>query len=204
MLAGWLLALESFLAARLDPGVAFGPNGWPSLLGWTVFGAFLIVFISRGPADSDLDQALMRRMFVLGPLVFFLSMLAPLTNFVVHKYRTAGAKRLGNPSPVAWSGWPGPPLPNGLRRSLALPFTLMGELAFRGSIGNEVDLWLGGRTPSELPPFLFFALATLAATYAFLVVGPRVIAGSDLAWRPWLLRFALYLAAWAAGVAFAG
>ncbi len=204
MLAGWLLALESLLAARLDPIVAFGPNGWPSPLGWAVFGALLIVFVSRGPADSDLDQALIRRMFVLGPLVFFLSMLAPLTNFGVHQFRAARARRLGDPSPVPWRGWPGPPLPNGLRRSLALPFTLMGELAFRRSIGNEVDLWLGGRSLSELPPFLFFALGTLTATYAFLVVGPRVIAGSDLAWRPWLLRFALYLAAWAAGVAFAG
>jgi hypothetical protein len=202
LLAAWLLALGALFPQGVDPAAMFGPSGWPSLLGGAVLLSYLVVFVSRGSGDADLDQALIRRMFVLGPFVFILSALAPLTNFVVHLVRSNRARRHGEPSPKPWNGWPGPPLPDGLRRALALPFTLVGESAFRGSIGDEIDLWLGGRTLSELPPFIFFAVATLIASYGFLVVGPRVIAGSELAWGPWLLRFGLYLAAWAAGGGF--
>ncbi len=194
-----LLGLESFVAPWLDPTAAFGPNGWPSPLGWVVLIAFLIVFVSRGPGDADLDTSLFRRMFMLGPLLFVFSILAPLTNFVVHQVRVARARRRRTFAPEPWRGWPGPPLPDGLRRVLALPFTVMGESVFRHSVGVEIDLWLGGRELSDLPPFLFFALCTLTASYGFLVVGPRVIAGAELAWWPWLLRFALFVTAWAAG-----
>ena len=198
LIAGWL-ALGSWLTGGLPPETFLASNGRISVLGWAVLVAFLVVFFSRGAEDADLDQALIRRMFVLGPLVFVLSALAPLTNFIVHSIRSARARRLGWPIPEAWRGWPGPPLPDGLRRVLALPFTLIGESLFSQSIQTEFDIWLADRPLSDLPPFLFFATAMLIATFCFLVVGPRVIAGGVLAWRPWLLRFGLYLAAWAAG-----
>ena len=201
LIAGWL-ALGSWLADGLNLETLLGTNGRISVLAWAVLAAFLVVFFSRGTEDADLDQALIRRMFVLGPLVFVLSALAPLTNFIVHSVRSARARRLGWPIPEAWRGWPGPPLPDGLRRALALPFTLLGESLFSRSIQTEFDIWLADRPLSDLPPFLFFATATLIATFCFLVVGPRVIAGGVLAWRPWRLRFGLYLAAWAAGGGF--
>lgn len=198
LIAGWL-ALGSWLTGGLQPETFLGANGRISVLGWAILAAFLVAFISRGEKDADLDQALFRRMFVLGPFVFILSVLAPLTNFVVHAVRSARARRLGWPIPEAWRGWPGPPLPDGLRRALALPFTLAGESLFSQSIQTEYDIWLADRPLSDLPMFLFFAGAMLIATYGFLVVGPRVIAGGELSWRPWLLRFGMFLAAWAAG-----
>jgi hypothetical protein len=193
-----LLAACLLLAPWLGPETMVRSGGL-TLLGWAVVAAFLVVFLSRGPADGDLDGAILRRMLVVGPFYLVLSIGAPLINGIRFLIRKSRARRLGIPVPPAPQGWPGPPLPPKLRRTLAVPFEIFGEGLFRAFCVSELDLWTAGAPLLERPFFYFLAFALIAAGYLALVIGPRVVAGAALDWRPWLLRFALYLGAALAG-----
>lgn len=194
LIAAWILLLGRLLGP--DFGLSrFVSSGTPTPLGWLVIAAFLGVVLSRGRADDDLDRAIMRRTLVVGPLFFLLSIGALLGNGVRFLTGRAKARRLGLPAPPAPQGWPGPPLPDWLRRALAVPYEIFGEGLFRSFCVSELDLWTGGAPLLDRPFVLILALVLIGAGYLALVIGPRVVAGATLDWRPWLLRFAFYLGA---------
>ena len=193
LLALWLLALGLWLGPRFTADRLFPPGGQVSWLVWAALAAFAVVFFTRGPDDADLDRALIRRMFVVGPLVFVFSLFALLANGILTLVR----RRRGGSEPA--TGWPGPPLAPGLRRTLALPLAILGEGLFRAMAASEMERWgVGTLTASgfvlERPSFAAFAVASLVAGYGLLVMGPRVVAGAALDWQVWIPRFLLYLA----------
>jgi hypothetical protein len=200
LLALWLLALGAWLAPWLGADHVLPLAGPPSWLAWAALAAYAVVFFTRGPDDGDLDRALMRRLFSIGPLIYIVGPLALLANFLLGRVRRARCKRLGTAPPRPATGWPGPPLSPPLRRTLALPFAIVGEGVFRRMAGAELEHWGAGRFVDgafvlERPVFALFAVAVLVAGYGLLVMGPRVVAGAALDWRLWVPRFLLYLAA---------
>jgi hypothetical protein len=76
-----------------------------------------------------------------------------------------------------------------------VPYEIFGEGLFRSFCGSELDTWTGGAPLLSRPFFLLLAVVLIVAGYFVLVLGPRIVAGATLDWRPWLLRFALYLGA---------
>lgn len=194
LLAAWVLSLGYLLAPGFGTGRVVS-QGSLTPLGWMVIAAFLAVLLSRGPTDNDLDRAILRRTLAVGPFYFVLSIGALLGNGLRALAGRARARRLGLTAPDAPTGWPGPPLPAGLRRALAVPYEIFGESLFRSFCGSELDLWTGGAPLVERPFVLVLAFVLIGAGYLVLVIGPRVVAGATLDWRPWLLRFALYLGA---------
>jgi hypothetical protein len=200
LLAAWLLVLGHWLGPWLGADRVLPPAGPPSALAWGALAAFAVVFFTRGPDDADLDRALIRRLFSVGPLIFLLSPLALLVNGIRGLARRARSERRGGAPPEPATGWPGPPLPVGVRRTLALPYEIVGEGLFRRMAGSELEHWGAGTFTAEgfvleRPVFALFALATLVVGYGLLVMGPRVVAGAALDWKIWVPRFLLYLAA---------
>jgi hypothetical protein len=113
--------------------------------------------------------------------------------------------RLAAPSgePVYW----GPAAPRTLRRLAVVPAALLGESAFRAQVlslgsgfGSELTLStmsLAALRAAGGADLFQLALETvlLAGAFAFLVAGPRIAAGSTLAWQAWVARFAMFAAA---------
>ncbi len=205
MLALWLLGVGAWLAPRLGLAQVLTADGGLSLLGGCVIAGYVVVFLTRGPEDGDLDQALIRRIFAVGPLIFLLSPLALLVNALRSAARRRRAQERGQPHPDPASDWPGPPLSLPVRRTLALPAVVLGENASRQFLITELDLWgvltraADGTQHFARPEMAPFAVACLLVGFGTMVMGPRVVAGASLDWRLWLPRFLLYLA----GAAFA-
>ena len=80
----------------------------------------------------------------------------------------------------------------------ALPAILGGELAFRGALFDTAGEWHA--TP-PMPSDVLFAVVLTVPAYAFFVVAPRLATGGVLKVWPWVVRFAIYLAAVFAGEA---
>jgi hypothetical protein len=101
----------------------------------------------------------------------------------------------------------GPAAPRSLRRLAVVPAALLGESAFRTQIlsmgsgfGSELTLstisLAALRAADGTDIFkLGLDIVLLVGAFAFLVAGPRIAAGSTLAWQPWLARFAMFAAA---------
>jgi hypothetical protein len=203
LLTLWLLVLGAWLGARFGVAELATADGELFWLAGLALAGYAVVFLTRGPADDDLDQALIRRIFAVGPFVFVLSILTAFANFLRTKRQERRARERGLSPPDPATGWPGPPLSLAWRRALVLPATVLGEMAFRSFLVAELELWGvasrndAGRFELDLErlDMLPFAFAMLVVGYGLLVMGPRVVAGAPLSWGLWLPRFGLYLAA---------
>lgn len=195
-----LLFLWIVLAERLVEGL-FGLDLQPlTSLGsapkWAyaaVFGGLAVAFYTRGPADSDLNEATSRRCFlglfgwfvardyfsgspdwgmkaiVVGMIVVVL--VAPLQNL----------ERLPRTS-------------FGLRRILVLPAQLAGNSVFSSMITPEFVR--GTELQGVAPDHRWFASLVLAAfLFLYIVIAPRVLAGES--WQPlaWVIRFGFFATA---------
>lgn len=212
LLAGWVLLLEyglrrlasdpggavnPFVLSRMLSDESASPGGWLAWLGsltpvgWTVLGLFLFILLTRGPEDTDRDVALHRRTPMLALALPILSIYALIASAV--QDAVVGVK--------AWpaSGlppWPGPYVPHAVRRTAAVPLAFIGDAMFRAEL-QQTDLL--NFTPASLgdvmsPGMLFVVLAS-AFPFMIFVAGPRIAAGADMAWRPWIIRFALFFVA---------
>ncbi len=195
ILVAWILVPDRVLETWFGAAWLQAPLAGLSVLVWLAFVPYLIVFFTRGPGDLDNDEAIFRRIFLVGPLFPLLSLFVVLVNGIKGLLLRQRAKRLGLPAPETLTGWPGPAMAEPLRRILVLPAQLVGEHLFTRGIGPELDLLVGPEPLLSRPFFLFLALATILVAYGLLVVGPRVIAGAALSIPAWMLRFALYLVA---------
>jgi hypothetical protein len=158
-----------------------------------VFGGLAVVFYTRGPADVDLNEATSRRC-VLG-----------LLGWVVARSYFGGdgqwlAKAIGVAFLVVLLTAPLNSLERlprtslGLRRTLVLPATLVGNSVFSGMI--TPDFFRGSELHGVAPEHRLFASLVLSVfLFLYVVVAPRVMAGGE--WRPlsWVVRLGVYLTA---------
>jgi hypothetical protein len=206
LLAGWVVGVEEVV--RRSAGDPFElmrdmttgdtGSGWWALLqsltptGWLVVGLFLFVLLTRGPEDTDRDVALSRRWPMLGLALPVLSIYALIASGIQQAVWGSPDLRHGEEPP-----WPGPYVPGIIRRTVAVPLAFLGDALFRSEVANTT---LGAAAPTldvaSLAPTLLMALLS-ALPFTLFVAGPRIAAGAALAWRPWLIRFALfYLSSW--------
>ena len=195
ILFAWIVLASRFLEGRLGTGAhgvaSFGTG--PRWIYVVVLVGLAIVFYTRGPADSDLNEASSRRC-VLGLSGWFVahSYFAGDPNwmfkaFVVVFGVAVLMSPLNNLEKLPRTGL-------GLRRALVLPAELVGNSVFSGMI--TPDFLRGTELSGVAPEYRLFASGILAAfLFLYVVVGPRVMAGED--WRPlsWVARLGFYLAA---------
>ncbi|BCS32143.1 hypothetical protein TBR22_A13520 [Luteitalea sp. TBR-22] len=171
--AGWLETV-----AALPPGAL--------LLG----GLWLFVLLTRGPEDTDRDVALGRRWPMLALGLPLLSIYALIASAIQSAVGLMPARADGAEPP-----WPGPLVPRWLRRTAALPLALVGDALFRGgtvSITGAETIMSAGEL---LSPRLIVAILATVFPFTLLVAGPRIAAGAEMAWTPWIARFAFLHAA---------
>ncbi len=215
LLAGWVVLLEyglqrfagdpggitnPFVLNRMLSNEAASPEGWLSWLasltpiGWVVLGLFLFVLLTRGPEDTDRDVALHRRTPMLALALPVLSIYALIATGI--QRLTVGIDE--HPA-SGLPPWPGPYVPRVVRRTAAVPLAFIGDAMFRAEL-QQTDLLTF--TPASLAevvsPGLLFLVIASAFPFMIFVAGPRIAAGADMAWRPWIIRFALFfVATWA-------
>ena len=181
ILVVWVIALERLLAATpLHPIQWVQGDGVPPGL-FVLGGLVLFLVFTRGVEDTDMDRALMRRLCMLGPFVFFLSFYGLIVDLFVRRRREP---RIG---PAIPSQWPGPLVGRAWRRTAAVPLALIGDYAFRNYQG-PVDFTDGINATGVI-----MAVGD-AAIFFFVVAGPRIVAGATMQPWPWLFRFALFAA----------
>lgn len=191
---GATVIVEPSLAGFAAIAAALGVGGWLVAL------SMLFVFWTRGPEDVDLDAAVMRRFLFVGPAWWLLGVSALAVNAVVYGLRRLAARLLGRSRAdiEIHRGWPGWLLPSAVRRVAALPAILGGELAFRSALVATAGDW---QASPPLTSDVVFAVLLAIPAYAFFVVAPRLATGGVLKVWPWVVRFAVYLAAVFAGEA---
>lgn len=173
-----------------------GQDGWlawlaaapPGLL--VLAGLWFFVLLTRGPEDTDRDVALGRRWPMLALALPLLSIYALIASAIQAALGLLPARPEGAEPP-----WPGPFVPRWLRRTAALPLALVGDALFRGGMIaiTEADRLAGAA--DLLSPRLIVAILATVFPYTLLVAGPRIAAGAEMAWTPWILRFAFLHAA---------
>jgi hypothetical protein len=195
LLFAWIVLAHQLAQTRFA-GLLTGPAG-PEIPTKWIYGVVLvglaIVFYTRGPADTDLNEASSRRC-VLGLSGWF----------VARSYFAGDPNWLGNAFVVVFAvAILASPLNNleklprtslNLRRILVLPATLVGNSVFSGLI--TPDFLRGAELQGVAPEYRLFGAGALAAfLFLYVVVGPRVMAGED--WRPlsWIVRLGFYLTA---------
>lgn len=194
LLALWLLIFEG-LILHFTPG----PTRWLETVdnsipwaAWPIVAGLALVIFSRGSADTSFDTAVMRRIGVLGPLVFVLSLLGVIIG-LIQGGENSVVKKGG-----ADAEWPMPSVPDWIRRTAIVPTLLFGEALFRGAINIHMPDVV--RTFQEGDYImLFFFLMWSIIPFLFAVVGPRVAVGAHGNLWIWTLRFLLYAVAAAAG-----
>ena len=91
--------------------------------------------------------------------------------------------------------WPGPFVPGPIRRAAAVPVGLLGDWLFRAELANsELGTLSLASLNDGLSGVQVMLLVVMVLPYGIFVAGPRIAAGAELAWRPWLLRYAVFMA----------
>jgi hypothetical protein len=190
----WVSLLD-LLSERFFPGLMqeLGRGHAPLWLWLAVGLPFAVVFLTRGPDDTDQNQATSRRCVIsIVPLL------------AIRDYATGGS---------SWSVWLGlwflvtlvalQPFnhidkmrrtPLGLRRLLVAPALLAGNAIFTAHAAAW--LWSGADLQNVPAGYRGIAPVMMAAfLFLYTVIGPRVMAGGPWNAVVWLLRFGLYVAA---------
>lgn len=195
ILFAWIVLANRFLEGRLGTSLdAMGGLGSGSRWIYAVMLVGLaIVFYTRGPADTDLNEASSRRC-VLGLSGWWVARayFAGDPNwmgkaFVVVFGVAVLASPLNNLEKLPRTGL-------GLRRALVMPAELVGNSVFSAMITPA--FLRGAELHGIAPEYRLFASGVLAAfLFLYVVVAPRVMAGED--WRPlsWVARLGFYLSA---------
>jgi len=183
--------LETRFAEEWRAVATFG--GGPRWVYLVVLAGLAIVFYTRGPADTDLNEASSRRC-VLGLSGWFVarSYFAGDPNWAFNAFVVVFAvailmSPLNNLEKLPRTGLR-------LRRALVLPAELVGNSVFSGMI--TPDFLRGAELAGVAPEYRLFAAGVLASfLFLYVVVAPRVMAGED--WRPlsWVIRLGFYLSA---------
>jgi hypothetical protein len=195
ILFAWIVAANRFLEGRfgtpLETAASLGAG--PRWIWVVVVIGLAVVFYTRGPADTDLNEASSRRC-VLGLSGWFVARayFAGDTDwmskaFVVVFTVAVLMAPLNNLEKL-------PRTSLRLRRMLVLPATLVGNSVFSAMITPA--FLRGGELQGVAPEYRLFASGVLAAfLFLYVVVGPRVMAGED--WQPlsWMVRLGFYLSA---------
>jgi hypothetical protein len=214
VLALWILVLEEGLRRWVDDPVrlltlgaddptaglaALPADGWLDWLAWlaaappgllVLLGLWLFVLLTRGPEDADRDVALTRRWPMTALALPVLSIYALIASGIQSVLGRLPPRADGNEPP-----WPGPSVPRWLRRTAALPLALVGDAIFRGGMVAITEADRLASASDLLSLRLVFAILATVFPFTLLVAGPRIAAGAELAWTPWILRFAFLHAA---------
>jgi hypothetical protein len=189
------VALLDHISERFFPGLMQEmAHGRAPLWLWLAVGLpFAVVFLTRGPDDTDQNQATSRRCVIsIVPLL------------AIRDYATGGTR---------WGVWLGlwfvvaifalqpfnhiekmrrTPLP--LRRLLVTPAMLAGNAIFTAHAATW--LWSGAELQNVPEGYRGIAPVMMAAfLFLYTVIGPRVMAGGPWNALVWVLRFVLYAAA---------
>jgi hypothetical protein len=195
LLFAWIALAHQLAQTRLA-GLLRGPSGVDIPAKW-IYGVVLvglaIVFYTRGPADTDLNEASSRRC-VLGLSGWFVarSYFAGDPNWLFNAFVVVFAvavlmSPLNNLEKL-------PRTSLNLRRVLVLPAQLVGNSVFGALI--TPDFLRGAELQGVAPEYRLFGAGALAAfLFLYVVVGPRVMAGEP--WSPlsWVVRLGFYMAA---------
>jgi len=196
LIFGWIV-LAHFVAQTRFAALLHGPTpGIDIPEKWiyaVVLAGLAIVFYTRGPADTDLNEASSRRC-VLGLSGWFVarSYFAGDPNWMFNAFVVVFAvailmSPLNNLEKL-------PQTSLRLRRLLVLPATLLGNSAFSAMITPA--FLRGAELQGVAPEYRLFAAGVLAAfLFLYVVVAPRVMAGEDWAPLSWVIRLGFYLSA---------
>ena len=195
LLFGWIVLAHQLAQTRFA-GLLRGPDGLDIPSKWiyaVVLTGLAVVFYTRGPADTDLNEASSRRC-VLGLSGWFVarSYFAGDKDWFINAFIVVFAvailvSPLNNLEKLPRTGL-------GLRRALVLPAQLVGNSVFSSLITPE--FLRGAELQGVAPEYRLFGAGALAAfLFLYVVVGPRVMAGEP--WSPlsWVVRLGFYLAA---------
>jgi hypothetical protein len=158
---------------------------------WVAGLGLAVALFTRGPADTNLDQASSRRCVI--SIILWLGARAYLGGSASWKDAVLLWVAVGF---VVLAPLPGldrmPRTGLAVRRALVFPAQLVGNSFFAGEITPE---FLRGAPAGDLAAQLAQSVVLAAFLFLYAVVGPRVLAGE--AWQPgwWLVRFALYVVA---------
>lgn len=191
LVAVWFLAVQKLVIERFgispltftEPAAGHLPLGF-----WLLALSALFVIFTRGERDTSIDQAVMRRMLLVLPLYWVLSIVGVVVSLI----------RGGEKSMRDYGGdvaeWPMPAVPDWLRRLAATPLLLVGNSAFLQAaldVQNSLQVSWADRAITDLAGTVFL----VALSFVLFVVAPRIAAGASGDWRIWLLRFVFYLGA---------
>jgi hypothetical protein len=195
LLFAWIVLAHQLAQTRFA-GLLSGPGGLdipPKWIYAVVLTGLAIVFYTRGPADTDLNEASSRRC-VLGLSGWFVarSYFAGDQDWMINAFVVVFAvailvSPLNNLEKL-------PRTSLNLRRLLVLPATLVGNSVFSALI--TPDFLRGAELQGVAPEYRLFGAGALAAfLFLYVVVGPRVMAGEP--WSPlsWVVRLGFYMAA---------
>ena len=205
VLAAWVLAFDFVLArwyaadllSHEVMGVDASGDGWWAFLtslstpAWVLVFLFFFVLLTRGPEDTDRDVALDRRWPMLAlalPLLSIYALIASGIQALVKGERTT--------MPSGQPPWPGPYVPRVIRRLAGVPVALIGDSLFRAEVAHSELGTLSSMSLSDgLSGTQAVLLVLMALPYMIFVAGPRIAAGAELAWRPWILRYGFFVGA---------
>jgi hypothetical protein len=189
LVALWFLAFESLVIQLAGSPLTWveTPDGSGSVGMWvTLLGLAFVVF-SRGSHDTSHDRAILRRIFLLGPVAFLLS--AAVAIFSLLRGGSRSTRYLGGDE----AEWAMPAAPDGLRRLAATPALLIGDSVFQGAFEEQRNSIMAAE--ALIWSDVVWVLFLFGLPYLIFIVGPRVAAGASGDWRAWTLRFALYAVA---------
>jgi hypothetical protein len=195
LLFAWIVLANQLAHTRLAPllRTPAGPDIPTRWIYAVVLTGLAIVFYTRGPADTDLNEASSRRC-VLGLSGWFAarSFFSGDPDWMGKAFVVVFAVAILMSPLNSLEKLPRTSL--SVRRLLVLPATLLGNSVFSAMI--TPGFLRGGELAGVAPEYRLFASGVLAAfLFLYVVVGPRVMAGED--WRPlsWVARLGFYLAA---------